>query len=379
MKNLPLMHVTIAAMLFLFATGCQTVRSPEPVQVDRSSPQTLAACFYGALDARDFATMLECMEPSRQATYDKLLVEAQRFWLKASSLAQLIEDKYGVDAAEDFLVGVESPMEFLKWGIPGDDPIDWSRVPFEHSGDMAVASVGESVTFRTRKIDGKWYMSIGAINPNASGSSEMDPFEYFVWYIGLGGFRPACSSLDRYASLIRSGRMNKSRFYKELLEARPGIKARHAKAKKIPYGPPLEGLSIRLTDYCKIWKKNERLCFTIEIESESSTPLAFFLPGRVSKQGASLLGENTILEIDGKPISFPSVKVPELELIDRTGKGGFESIPIYLPEGLKLSPGEHTARFTVICKGGTATNFGETYKVLKGKLVSNTLTFIIEE
>ena len=50
-----------------------------------------------------------------------------------------------------------------------------------------------------------------------------------------------------------------------------------------------------------------------------------------------------------------------------------------LPSTLKLSPGRHTIQYTIINHGGTHTHLGQEYRVLKGRLVSNILSFSVAE
>ena len=129
-----------------------------------------------------------------------------------------------------------------------------------------------------------------------------------------------------------------------------------------------------MTTARKAFRKDERIGFQIFVKYDGDDPICWWTP-EIGPEDSRGLGENTLLEIDGKAVEQPDVKADHI-WVAATG-GGWS---VYLPLGFRLRPGQHTVRYTVVSPGGTYRyRDGRRYSVLNGKLVSNTLTFAVED
>ena len=356
--------VTIVSVVLLVG-GCATVRGTAPVRIEQDSPQALARSFHEAATSKNFAAMLECMEPDKQALYDSLLVAARRFWEKVVPLAKLIEEKIGPDEAKRFLDGAREnvlPSPFAE-AVVGNK-VNWSRVDFNVEAGKASASIDGITWFQATTIDGKWYMTHAYDNVS---------FEEVV-RSRRTQFEAAAAASHTYSRRIRSGKINKDNVNEELFHIDKGERERQARWAATPYGPALAGVRIRMTAARKVFRKDERMWFHVAVKYDGDDRICWWIPG-IGPEGSWSLGQNTLLEIDGKAVKRPDAKADKIWV---AASGG--SWPVYLPPGFRLRPGQHTVRYTIISPGGTYTDEdGRRYRVLNGKLVSNTLTFVVED
>ena len=350
--------------------GCATVRGSAPVNIDQSSPQAVAASYQEGLESENYAAMLECVEPCIQAEFDRLLVARRRAIEKVRAVAVVIAEKIGRKEAEFYRSLPGQIAAFTPfWELVGGAKVNWSRVHFKVEGDMALARTDAGPLAYFRRIGRKWYL--GGTKDRGSFGKLM--YEAILWHL-----KTLAANADRHAREIRTGTIHKGNFYPKVMAADAAEAERLGRWAAIPYGPPVDGVRIRLTTSAPAFRKDERIRFIINIKYETDEPICWRMPG-MGPNDSRRLGENVVLEIDGKPIPQPDVKADRLV---RAGHGGItDSTSIYLPVNFRLPPGPHMIRCTIISPGGTYVepDTGEKYRIIKGKLVSNTLTFFVSD
>ena len=356
-------------MPMIMHAGCATVRGSAPVNIDQSSPKALAASFHDAVESENYAAMLECAEPASQPEFDRILVAFRRSARKIRAVAKMIEEKIGRDEAEEYRTHLEEFTEFrtLSEAVEGGK-VDWSKVKFKVDGNRASATIGGETVGLYKKIDGKWYIA---------GSVE-SRFARWMYQATLKQLDMQAAAADRHARGIRNGTINKGNFIQKVMGVDEAEGERLARWRATPWGPAVDGVRIRLTTWAPAFYKDERIRFSIEIKYETDEAVCWRIPG-MGPNDSRGLGRNVVLEIDGKAIPQPDVKADGLV---RAGHGAItDSTSIYFPVDFRLPPGRHTIRYTIISRGGTHTDpyDGKKYRIIKGKLISNTLTFFIKE
>lgn len=353
----------LGACLFLVLCGCATVRGRPKVAIEHSSPQALAASYHRALESKDFAGMLECIAPKWQAEYDDVLVEAKRAWKEISPTKTLIEKKIGKKQAEQFLRKAQEnvlPSPFADVVVDGQP--DWGRVAWTIKEDRGSASVGDVVLFKTKRIQDKWYM--------VPDSSDEDFRSMLQMAKGL--FHGAVMAAGSFRFQIRMGLINRDNFDERVLGVDKEEAQYSARRRATPYGPSLDGVRIRMTTWKPFFHKGKRIQFSIEFKYQTKEPVCWWMPS--TWEG---LGKNVTLFIDERPFQWKPDSEVEIVVPEIAGVWS-----IVVPEDIvrPLRPGKHTMRYELVSNGGTYTDAqGRKYRVLKGKLTSNTLTFEIRE
>lgn len=366
-----LLLILVAGSALVFVGGCATVRGTAPVNIDQSSPQGLAVSFHEAVQSKNFAAMLQCMEPSKRGEFDSVLVARRRLAEKTERLAKLIEEKIGRKHAEMYLQKISDTAMFSPFFGPVEDgKVDWSEVKFKVEGNRASASIDGETSFHFKMIKGKWYMTR---------APQEDTFSGWIMRQAVRSRLDAmAAAADHRARGITNGTINKDNFYEKMFGVDKDEGERLSRYAATPYGPAVDGVRIRLTTWAAAFGKGERIWFSMEIKYETDDWVCWWHPG-TGPGYSTWLGENVVLELDGRPLPQPDVKADKLF---KWGRGSTTlGTSIYFPVDFKLPPGRHTIRYTIISRGGTYTDpdDGRKYRIINGKLVSNTLTFFVSD
>jgi len=144
-------------------------------------------------------------------------------------------------------------------------------------------------------------------------------------------------------------------------------------APEVRFGPIVEGVKLRLRPASEKFKSGEPLQFHLQVANVRHKSVVWRRP-------VDWIGENISIEIDGKPVA-PGEHAAEYIggwAADSTCRDPQEAT-ITLPKSLKISKGKHAIRYAIRSDGGTYLNANNVeVPILRGKLVSNVATFVVE-
>jgi hypothetical protein len=154
----------------------------------------------------------------------------------------------------------------------------------------------------------------------------------------------------------------------ESYEVAKGFRDVHAVLNLPPFGETVQGVKLRARPAGKSFRVGQPLRFHMQAVNNGGKPVSWRMP-------SSPAGPSMAVEIDGKEIELP----PEHDTYIHGWNGSDRSIRPYewtcaLPTSVKVAPGEHTFRFSIVSTEGADPNARQP-NALKGKLSSNTVEF----
>ena len=185
-----------------------------------NSPKLALENYYEAITHREYAKILECIDPAIQTEYDRTLYWMKRYENKAIELQALIRKKFGPEICDRFIKKEYfSPFEEPLYGAGKSGYLDWTRIKEIPNLKLNIVELevdGEPITLAVRKVNGKWYISIRGL-------------EYKYWAESLKHLRKMLKRLynrdKSFITAIQNGKINKENIESVLLEGKecPGV------------------------------------------------------------------------------------------------------------------------------------------------------------
>jgi len=319
------------------------------MKVDLSSPQALLNSLHQATQAQDYGAMLECFDDgplSRRV--DGILAVTRNYASKVTEVTQLVEDAVGVEEAKDladaFALRPRSPLPTRE----ADGSVDWARLTATIEGKKAVIVGSDGSRIDATRSDSGWRIGDGA-----------------GFVIPASFFRHTVAQRERELTMIRqavrAGQVNKGNFRKVLYpDASPAVWE--------PFGPWTEGVRISIFPTHSHFVSGGPYEFLVTIEF-SRNDVGFRVPGE-------MIGENTIVEIDGERVPIPHVAADTVMGGLGSGIGG---VPMRIPTSIGIGLGKHTLRYSIVSLGGKChAPSGRMIQQVNGTIVSNVVSFEVE-
>ncbi len=139
------------------------------------------------------------------------------------------------------------------------------------------------------------------------------------------------------------------------------------------FGPPTDGVKMRIRPAKAVFKEGEPLRFHLEAINVAGSPVCWWRP-------FNGLGENVVIEIDTARMKQPESRA---ECCDGWAAewtcGSPVEWSVTLPEGVALGKGSHTLRYTIVSEGGKYKNANEQMiPLVCGRITSEMARFAVE-
>ena len=140
-----------------------------------------------------------------------------------------------------------------------------------------------------------------------------------------------------------------------------------------PFGPTIDGVEMRIRPAKEVFKVGEPLVFHVQARNVSGKPVCWWKP-------SNGLGENVIVEIDGRRIEQPDRKAKFIVGWSAKWTCKYpDERTVKLPDTVWLAKGRHTLRYINISHGGKRKNVNnEIIPIVRGRIQSNKVAFSVE-
>jgi len=319
------------------------------MKVDLSSPESLVESLHQATVAQDYGAILECFDArsfGRQA--DEMLVIARDYAKKVMDVRGLLEDTVGAEEGKEFMDAFGFPPRSPFATRGADRDIDWSRITVTINGKKAVITTPDGTRIDAVRSEGAWRI--------IDGSSFIPPSSLVRHSVAERE-----RALERIRRAAHAGRINKGNFRMVLYpDAPPGTWE--------PYGPWTDG--VRISIYPRQSRFKAGGPYEFEVRIEYAREVCFRVP-------REMIGENTVLEIDGKAISVPQIEADDV--VGAFAGMRTDGATMRFPRSLTVGSGQHTLRYGIVSHGGQCQSPSwQLVEMVNGTILSNVVSFEVE-